>query len=435
MSRPGIGMTYIAGLESQLAAVSDLLDVIEVEPQTFWLGAPHPLPGEAKPRHRIDEESIARIAAMPQAKLVHSVSVPVGSARSSGVDEVKLVADAARRLSAAWVSEHLAFNHAKGPDGTFATGFFLPPRQTPAGVRAVAKTIRQFADRMPAPFAFETAVNYLRPRPDELPDGQFIAAVAEQADCMILLDLHNIWTNERNGRQPVQDFLAALPLERVVELHVAGGFEMDGFWLDAHSGLVPPQVLELLCETLPRLPNVRALIFEMLPAYAVRLGIPALRRQLQELRIIWDGYLCDAELLPVYRPHAVLSRPISGPSPKEWEDTLGALSIGRKSDSRLGRELESDPGLQLYRSLVAETRAGTLAGALPCTTQYLLDRLGEASVRHLFGAFAAAHAPSLYGANEALAFTDYVLGQGLALPELGELVRAEQQVILRHLSA
>ena len=62
------------------------------------------------------------------------------------------------------------------------------------------------------------------------------AAVAECADCGILLDLHNLFANGVNGRQSVEEFIAQLPLERVWEIHVAGGVELDGYWLDAHSG-------------------------------------------------------------------------------------------------------------------------------------------------------------------------------------------------------
>jgi uncharacterized protein len=54
--------------------------------------------------------------------------------------------------------------------------------------------------------------------------------------------LHNLWCNQLNGRQQVLDVLAELPLDRVWEVHLAGGKEMDGLWLDAHSStpLNPP---------------------------------------------------------------------------------------------------------------------------------------------------------------------------------------------------
>lgn len=81
--------------------------------------------------------------------------------------------------------------------------------------------------------------------------------------CGILLDLHNIYCNALNGRQSVEQFLSALPLERVWELHVAGGFEVDGYWLDAHSGAIPPPLHAICAYVVPSLPQLKAIVFEL----------------------------------------------------------------------------------------------------------------------------------------------------------------------------
>src|SRR3546814_3270109 len=98
-------------------------------------------------------------------------------------------------------------------------------------------------------------------------DGEFIAEIAERADCGILLDMHNLWCNQLNGRQPVDDVLATLPLERVWEIHLAGGDAVAGYWLDAHSGLVPDPLMELCRTWFPRLPNLKAVIIVNIPDY------------------------------------------------------------------------------------------------------------------------------------------------------------------------
>ena len=125
------------------------------------------------------------------------------------------------------------------------------------------------------PFLIETGLNFLRSRPGELSDGTFIASVADGSDCGILLDLHNLLANERNGREPVSDVLSDLPLERVLEVHVAGGFEFDGYYLDAHVGGPDRESLMLLADVLPCLPNVRAVTFEAVPESLAALGAGA----------------------------------------------------------------------------------------------------------------------------------------------------------------
>ena len=185
-------------------------------------------------------------------------------------------------MDARWVSEHLNFSRT----GDLAAGFLLPPRQNDAGVEQAVRNLARLAEAVRRPVAIENPVNYLAPRADEIPDGEFIAAVCERADCGLLLDLHNVYTNARNGRQTTEAFLGSLPMERVWEVHVAGGFEHEGLWLDAHSGPVEPEVLELLGLLLPRLKNLQSVIFEVFPSFIDSMGLDAIVDGLVELREI-----------------------------------------------------------------------------------------------------------------------------------------------------
>ena len=130
------------------------------------------------------------------------------------------------------------------------------------GIEAAIHSVRALQSELSIPFLIETGVNYLRPLPEEVPDGEFVARVVEGSGCGILLDLHNLWANERNGRQSIADFLDSIPLERVRELHLASGHEHGGLWLDAHSGAMPEGLFELAQSVVRRLPNLGAVIFE-----------------------------------------------------------------------------------------------------------------------------------------------------------------------------
>jgi uncharacterized protein (UPF0276 family) len=233
--------------------------------------------------------AMERLEALPQRKLVHSIGTPVGGTRLGDRRQLPLLREAIARLDAPWCSEHLSFNVAGGDDGPFFTSFMLPPRQTIEGVACAARSVRALTGLLDAPLAIETGVSYLRPRQDELRDGRFVAAVAETACCGILLDVHNIWTNARNGRQPIASYLDDLPLDRVWELHLAGGQEHAGYWLDAHSGAIPDEVLRVARAVLERTPNVGALIFELMPEQVATLGDDGLRRQLEAMHLLWDG--------------------------------------------------------------------------------------------------------------------------------------------------
>jgi hypothetical protein len=319
-----------------------------------------------------------------------------------------LLREVADELDAAWVSEHLSFNQASWDGRDFTTGFLLPPRQTWAGVEAAVGSIRSVAGKLTVPFAIETGVNYLRPRDGELRDGQFVAEVALSADCGILLDLHNIWANERNGRQTVDAFLADLPLDRVWEIHVAGGEEQDGFWLDAHSGPVPPAVLDILMQLVPALPTLGAIVYEIFPSYLFTVGLDEVRRQVEILRVAWQA----RAPLPTAVPGRICGQQTrsvsSAQSPREWEDTLGALVVGHKVNSPLACELASDPGVDLMRKLIHEFRGSMLVNTLTLTCRLLMLCLGTEAFDRLLDAFFRKHPPPLFASIEAATFADYL---------------------------
>ncbi len=304
------------------------------------------------------------------------------------------------------------------------------------------------------PFSFETPVSYLQPRADEIPDGAFVAAVAEAADCGILLDLHNIWTNERNGRQPARDFLAQIPLDRVSEVHLAGGLERDGFWLDAHSGGLAPELEALAAEVLPQLPELRVVVYEILPEFVVPRGERALRPVLERVhRLVDDARRAPARPTPstpvrgpvvpaTSGPHTVGDdRPAPSPTsagapsavngrgavaaserPAAWEHVLASLAIGRspsaagtvglKGSARtegdrvlaLGAELSRDPGVTLLRELVGAGRDGRVASSLPLTVELLLVTIGRSGLEELLARYASATTPALWASAEGTQF-------------------------------
>ena len=120
-------------------------------------------------------------------------------------------------------------------------------------------------------------------------DGDFVAEVAEAADCGILLDLHNVLCNARNGRQSLEAFCDAIPLDRVWEIHLAGGVSERGFWLDAHSGLVEPVLMDLVADLVPRLPALGAIIFEIMPDFIPATGLTAIGKVLGQLNDLWSA--------------------------------------------------------------------------------------------------------------------------------------------------
>jgi uncharacterized protein (UPF0276 family) len=407
----GVGLALMPGLVDELEAVRHLVDCLEVEPQTFWLET-----GDPAAPFRLAADEVVSLRSRFGTLLAHGVSAPVGGSRPPDPAVVRLFGETTTLLDVRLASEHLSFNTGAGPDGPMGSAFFLPPRQTLDGVDRAVESIDIVRAGLTMPFSVETPVNYLQPRHDEMDDGAFIASVSEQADCGILLDLHNVWANERNGRQPVRDFVAQLPLDRVWEVHLAGGFERRGYWLDAHSGGLHPELLAVAGEVLQMLPDVRAVVYEILPEFISQGATNLLRRDLEIVHRLVDEARGRKWRDTTRRaPHPYVAPPQTAVSLRAevWEDALIALAVGRKTadaaTAGLASELDADPGVALLRELVGAGRSGRISSSLTLTIGLLVNTIGVDGVEALFAEHASAHSPRLWGSDEGRSFAEWLV--------------------------
>lgn len=290
---------------------------------------------------------------------------------------------------------------------------------------AAADHIATYHAAAPLPFLIETGVNYLQPRPGELSDGAYIASVADSSDCAILLDLHNLLANERNGREPVSDVLSDLPLERVLEVHVAGGFEFDGYYLDAHVGAPDRESLILLADVLPRLPNVRAVTFEAVPESLAALGVDGVRSVLEALHRVVEGshpdgvWRSDTAHVARALEHSAHRRIRPGPAPgspsadseiratRDWERRIAAYTSRITDDPPV-----ADPGLGLLRHLADQARLGQLLLARPDLIRSLVTALGLDRTEEMLHRYLRARPPQRWTAREGEQFASWLAEEG-----------------------
>lgn len=302
-----------------------------------------------------------------------------------------------------------------------------------------AQRLRSLQQDLGRPVAFETGVNYLEPSPGEIGDGEFFAKVAEAADCLIVCDLHNLWCNERNGRSRVSDVIASLPLDRICEVHVAGGQEHGDYYLDAHSGLVDDRLYSLAAEVVPQLPALRAIVFELMPDYVTYAGITEVeyRDQLQALRALWDSRGSRVRSNEGSGPATTLPSEAStvGPtlSAEAYENGLRcALKPSLSTDGVVDR-LTGDGGIPLYRHLVNRIRLGNLVTALPLSYRLLVLSVGLTRSDTMLEEYERATETHAWAMDEAEQFSLYAQRSLDFVPHLTEVIRFElaaQQAVL-----
>lgn len=166
---------------------------------------------------------------------------------------------AAHAMKSPWYADHMFFGF---PATAYVWSSPLPFSR--AEVERVAGRAAALQDRLKLPLLHENAFYYAPMPGTEIAEAEFIAALVEKAQTHLLLDLHNIYANAQNFEgYDAWAYLRTVPLDRVVEIHLAGGQHAEGWYHDFHSRAVPEAVWEMLAYVLPRASRLRAIVLEV----------------------------------------------------------------------------------------------------------------------------------------------------------------------------
>lgn len=249
-ARDRVGLGWRAPLAASILARLDRIDVVEVLAEEWT----------REPAWR--QRALATLGAQAPV-LLHATSLSLAS--SWPVDEKRLSAlgrlvERARPES--W-SEHLAFVRAAGVE----TGHLAAPPRTRATIEGVAANVARASRVVGAAPALENVATLLAPPCSEMGELEWLRGALEASGAGFLLDLHNLHANAVNHGFDAGAALAALPLERVACVHVAGGRWADGRdgrrrLVDDHLHPTPDPVLLLLEELASRCAQPLTVILE-----------------------------------------------------------------------------------------------------------------------------------------------------------------------------
>lgn len=153
-----------------------------------------------------------------------------------------------RAIGSPWVANHSFYG-----DDSWLDIWSSPVQFSRAEVKRLGGRARRLQELYGVPLAHENATYYVRTPGSTLREAEFMAALVAEAGTFLHLDLHNVYANSLNlpGFR-MADYLAELPLERVLAVHLAGGSWHDGLYHDWHDSPVPEPVWEALDWLLPR---------------------------------------------------------------------------------------------------------------------------------------------------------------------------------------
>ena len=187
---------------------------------------------------------------------LHGVSLSIGSTAPLNREYLRQVKALAARVEPEWVSDHLCWTGVAGRN----THDLLPLPYTREAVDHVVARVRTVQDVLERRILLENVSSYVSFRGAPLTEWQFLAEIAERADCLILLDVNNIYVSAVNHEFDPLAYLNAIPPARVQQIHLAGHEDHGDYLVDTHDHPVRDTVWELYAAALRRCGAVSTMI-------------------------------------------------------------------------------------------------------------------------------------------------------------------------------
>jgi len=305
---------------------------------------------------------------------LHGVGLGLGSVHGFSDDHLARVAALVRTLQPVLVSEHLSWGALRDRQ----LNDLLPLRLDGEALALVAARVRRVQDLLGRRILVENVSTYVRFAGDAMSEAEFLAELARRTGCGVLLDVNNLYVNERNHGEDPYAAIAALPAGCVGEIHLGGHLVTDDGLIDHHGARVAPPVWDLYRAALARfgavptlvewdtdLPPLDVLLDEAAQADAIAIAITATAEQ---------GVAADVAVAPI------------APAPAAGLDALqqafGAALRASGHEAALAPLLKGDPRrIGIYRGNLHAHWTRALASAYPVLRQLVGDEFFAALAR------------------------------------------------------
>lgn len=199
--------------------------------------------------------------------VLHGVGLSLGSTDQLSLDYLNKLKTLVDRIQPAWVSDHLCWVSAKGQ-------YFhdlLPLPYTEEAITHVAQRISQVQDFLGTRMLIENVSSYFAYKKNEMSEWDFINAIAEKADCYILLDINNVYVSAINHGFDPRMYVDGIASHRVKQCHLAGYADKGRYLLDNHGAPIHQPVWDLYEVALNRFEPIPTLIEwdENIPPFTV----------------------------------------------------------------------------------------------------------------------------------------------------------------------
>ncbi|MBX2810641.1 MAG: DUF692 domain-containing protein [Myxococcales bacterium] len=199
--------------------------------------------------------------------VLHGVSLSIGSSDPLNFEYLKRLKKLADQLRAPWISDHVCWTGVLGRN----THDLLPIPYTQEALTHMAERVRVVSDFLERPLLLENPSSYVSFAYSSMSEAEFMRGLVELSGCGILLDINNIYVSAKNHSFDPVEYIEKLPLESVVQVHLAGHTNKGTHILDTHSDHVIDEVWDLFAHLVAKTGPVSTMVEwdENIPAFEV----------------------------------------------------------------------------------------------------------------------------------------------------------------------
>lgn len=188
--------------------------------------------------------------------VMHGVSLSIGGIDPLDMTYLKKLKALANRIQPAWVSDHLCWTGAHGIN----LHDLMPLPYTEEALQHVSERILQVQTYLKRPLLLENPSSYISYTHSTIPEWEFLTELTKRTDCLLLLDINNVYVSAFNHGFDAMHYLQAIPTECVQQFHLAGHLNLETHIVDTHDQPIIPGVWELYAAALRRFGLISTMI-------------------------------------------------------------------------------------------------------------------------------------------------------------------------------
>ncbi len=188
--------------------------------------------------------------------VLHGVSLSIGSTEPLNREYLKALKTLMQRIQPNWISDHLCWT---GTDGINLHDL-MPMPYTEEALNHLVPRILEVQEFLGERILLENASSYVSYKDSQMTEWGFLAELSARADCLLLLDVNNVYVNSFNHKFDADEFIRAIPRKRVAQIHLAGHERQDTFIIDTHDAPIADPVWDLYRRSCERFGPVSTMI-------------------------------------------------------------------------------------------------------------------------------------------------------------------------------